>query len=126
MKHRIALLTSAAVAVIALVIVGGALAAKDAKDAKDATSVQAVTVNMVDFKFRLSKLLLKPGKTTFTVYNRGKSIHDFDLVKVKNSPFIAPGKKFVFTVTLKAGTWRYVCTVPRHSALGMVGKIVAK
>jgi plastocyanin len=123
MKHRIALFTTAAAAVIALVIVGGALAARDSKDA---TNVQAVTVNMVDFKFRLSKSLLKPGKTTFTVYNRGKSIHDFDIVKVKSMPFIAPGKKFVFTVTLKAGTWRYVCTVPRHAALGMTGKIVAK
>jgi plastocyanin len=122
MKHRIALLT-AAIAVIALVIVGGALAARDSKDA---TSVQAVTVNMVDFKFRLSKTLLKPGKTTFTVYNRGKSVHDFDITKVKNMPFIAPTKKFVFTVTLKAGTWRYVCTVPRHAALGMTGKLVVK
>ena len=122
MKHRIALFT-AAIAVTALVIVGGAIAARDAKEA---TSVQAVTVSMVDFKFRLSKTLLKPGKTTFTVYNRGKSIHDFDITKVKNMPFIAPGKKFVFTVTLKAGTWRYICTVPRHSSLGMFGKIVAK
>jgi plastocyanin len=92
---------------------------------------QKVTVTMTDFKFRLTKSgtvvrTLKAGKATFTMVNKGRSIHDFDIVKVKNGPFIAGGNRGKYTVTLKKGTWRYICTVPRHVALGMSGKLVVK
>jgi uncharacterized cupredoxin-like copper-binding protein len=123
MKVRIALLVVAALA--ALSATGVAVAGKVMAPKR---GVQKITVTMVDFKFRFSKPTSKwiAGKTTFTVMNKGKSIHDFDIVRVKNMPFIAPGKKFTFTVNLKPGTWRYVCTVPRHDQLGMVGNVTVK
>ena len=31
-----------------------------------------------------------------------------------------------YRVTLKPGTWRYVCTVPRHDQLGMAGEFTIK
>jgi len=81
---------------------------------------------MVDFKFKfsLNASKLKAGKYQFTVQNKGKSIHDFDIVRVHNMPFIQPGKKTTFTVTLKKGSWHYVCTVPRHDQLGMSGELI--
>jgi uncharacterized cupredoxin-like copper-binding protein len=126
MKNRIALLVTVAVAAaVTLSAVGAAIASRAASGPQNATVLpHKITVYMYDFRFKLSVAKAKTGKTTFTVINRGHSIHDFDLVKVHKTPFLAPGKKNVFTVTLKKGTWNYVCTVPRHSELGMHGKLV--
>jgi uncharacterized cupredoxin-like copper-binding protein len=120
MGNRIAVIFAAAAVATALALAGGATVAEGV------VGPQKVTVTMTDFKFKLTKTTLKAGKTTFTAFNRGKSIHDFDIVKVKNGPFIAPGKSGKYTVTLKRGTWRIVCTVPRHAGLGMTGKLVVK
>jgi uncharacterized cupredoxin-like copper-binding protein len=120
MFRRIGLILGIVVAVTVAVMLAGAGAA-----AKDAATPQKVTVLMYDFRFQLKKTLA-PGKTTFTVINRGKSIHDFDILRVKNMPFIAPGKRFTYTVTLKKGKWRFICTVPRHAAFGMNGNLVVK
>jgi uncharacterized cupredoxin-like copper-binding protein len=127
MRNRIAVTFAAAVAAATtLVLAGGAAVAEGVT-----APAQKVTVTMTDFKFRLTKAgtvvrTLKAGKATFTMANKGKSIHDFDIVKVKNGPFMAPGKSGKYTVTLKKGTWRYICTVPRHVSLGMSGKLVVK
>jgi uncharacterized cupredoxin-like copper-binding protein len=128
MKNRIALLVALAGAVaVTLGAVGAAVASRAVSSPQQATVLpQKITVFMYDFRFKLSVARAKPGKTTFTVINRGHSIHDFDLVKVHKTPFLAPGKRNTFTVTLKKGTWNYVCTVPRHSELGMHGKLVVK
>jgi uncharacterized cupredoxin-like copper-binding protein len=126
MKNRTALLVAlAGVVALALGAVGAAVASRSASTPQQATVLpQKITVNMYDFRFKLSVNKVKAGKKTFTVINRGKSIHDFDLIGVKKTPFLAPGKKMTFTVTLKKGTKSYVCTVPRHSELGMHGKLV--
>jgi uncharacterized cupredoxin-like copper-binding protein len=125
MKNRIALFVALAAAAVTLGAVGTAVASRAASTPQKATALPTkVTVTMYDFRFKLSLSKVKAGKTTFTVINRGKSIHDFDLIGVKNSPFLQPGKRLTFTVTLKKGTKSYVCTVPRHSELGMHGKLV--
>ena len=86
-----------------------------------------VTVTMSDFKFKLSKTSV-PSRTpvVFTVVNKGPSPHDFALPGRKT-----PVKPSNTTVTLKAtfaraGKVRYVCTVPRHASLGMVGNLTVK
>jgi uncharacterized cupredoxin-like copper-binding protein len=89
-------------------------------------TVQKVTVLMYDFRFKLSKSTVAPGKVTFTVINRGHSIHNFDLVGVHSSPFLAPGAQKTLTVTMKKGSVHYLCTVPRHAELGMVGDLTVK
>jgi len=123
MRKRIALLVAAALA--ALAAAGVAVAAK-AMEAPGGTTKIGVT--MVDFKFKFSKPIsnLKAGKYEFDIANKGKSIHDFDIVRVKDMPYIQPGKKFKYTVVLKKGSWRYVCTVPRHDQLGMSGQLIVK
>jgi plastocyanin len=124
--RRVAVIFAAVATAATLALVGAAA------DAEGVTApAQKVTVTMTDFKFKLTKSgttvkSLKAGKATFTVLNKGKSIHDFDIVKVKNAPFIAAGKSGKYTVTLKKGTFRYICTVPRHVALGMSGTLVVK
>jgi len=92
----------------------------------------AVTVNVTatDFKFKLSRLSVPKGSVvTFKVTNKGNTAHDFDFASgVKGgTPYLAKGQTKSFKVTFKkAGSFRFVCTVPRHVQLGMSGFFKAK
>jgi plastocyanin len=122
MKYRIALLlTLAAAAAAAFTVAGASGASKNAKVA------QKMTVLMFDFRFKLSKTSVTTGPITITVINKGHSIHNFVLTGVKSSPFLAPGTQKTYTATFKKkGKVHYVCTVPRHAELGMVGDLTVK
>jgi uncharacterized cupredoxin-like copper-binding protein/cytochrome c2 len=86
-----------------------------------------------EFRFKLSKTkITKPGLVVFKVRNGGKIQHSF---KVCSSPkggtkntcvgkatkVLAPGKTATLSITLKKGTFEYLCTVPGHAAAGMKG-----
>ena len=108
----------------------GALAASGVLAAPKATDA-AVTVNVtaLDFKFKLSKLSVPKGSVvTFKVVNKGNTAHDFDFATLKGgTPYLAKGKTAKFTITFKkAGSYRFVCTVPRHAQLGMAGYFKVK
>src|SRR3989440_10970004 len=81
-----------------------------------------VTVQMKEFKFILSKQTVPHGTVTFKLVNKGTIKHDFKIAG-KKSALIAKGKSGKLTVTLKKGTYPYVCTVPGHAAAGMKGKL---
>jgi uncharacterized cupredoxin-like copper-binding protein len=113
--RRIALPLAAALAVVG-VWAQSALAA----------STAAVTVNVTatEFKFKLSKLSVPKGSVvTFKVVNKGNAPHDFDFTALgKGTAYLAPGKTASYKVTFKKpGSYRFVCTVPRHVELGMSG-----
>jgi uncharacterized cupredoxin-like copper-binding protein len=89
-----------------------------------------------ELAFKLSKTSLVPaGKVTFKVKNAGKIVHDFKIctkvVKAstanvcvgKVTKRLAAGQSATLTVTLKKGTYEYICTVPGHSAAGMKGML---
>jgi uncharacterized cupredoxin-like copper-binding protein len=116
-----------------LVVAVAAVLAVSAQSGMAATSASkaAVTVNVtaVDFKFRLSKTSVPKGSVvTFKVTNKGNSPHDFDIPTLrKGTAYLAKGKSASFKVTAsKAGSFRFVCTVPRHIELGMSGKFTVK
>ena len=80
-----------------------------------------VTVTAKEFKFVLSSKSVPKGAVTFTVVNKGKLAHDFK-INSKKTPLIQPGKKATLKVTFaKAGSYRYLCTVPGHANFGMKG-----
>jgi plastocyanin len=115
-----------AVALALVAIVAGAISAS-AVLASPGAKKAAVTVNVTasDFKFKLSKLKVAKGSTvTFKVVNKGNTAHDFDFTTVKGgTKYLAKNQKASFKVTFKkAGSYRFVCTVPRHIELGMAGK----
>ena len=91
----------------------------------------AVTVNVTatEFKFKLSKTSVPRGSVvTFKVVNKGNAPHDFDFQTLgKGTPYLAPGKSKTYSVTFKKpGSYRFVCTVPRHVELGMSGSFRVK
>jgi uncharacterized cupredoxin-like copper-binding protein len=85
----------------------------------------AVTVTATEFHFKLSKTSVSHGTVTFTVVNKGKLAHDFK-IGGKKTPLVQPGRSAKLTVTLKAGTFPYLCTVPGHAAAGMKGMLAVK
>ena len=106
MKRK--LLALALAAVLALVAVPVALA--------------AVGVSGKEFKFTLTTKSVRHGKVTFKFTNKGRLKHDFKIAG-KKTPLVAPNKSASITVTLKRGTYTYICTVPGHAAAGMKGKL---
>jgi len=66
---------------------------------------------------------LKAGKYTFAVANTGKIQHDLaiqgDGVQGAKTPLINAGQSKTLSVDLKAGKYKFYCTVPGHEQLGM-------
>jgi uncharacterized cupredoxin-like copper-binding protein len=87
-----------------------------------AQQVTTVTVTMKEFKFTLSKKIVPHGTVVFKLVNKGSLAHDFKIAG-KKSKMIGKGKTGKFTVTLSAGSKKYLCTVPGHAAAGMKGTL---
>ena len=68
----------------------------------------------------LTKTSAAHGKVTFRLTNKGQLKHDFKIAG-KKTPIIGPGKSASLTVSLKAGKYPYLCTVPGHAQAGMKG-----
>jgi uncharacterized cupredoxin-like copper-binding protein len=80
-----------------------------------------VAVAAKEFKFALRPTSARHGSVTFTIKNVGKVAHDFKIAG-KKTPSIKPKKSTTLTVTLKKGTYPYLCTLPGHAASGMKGR----
>lgn len=117
MKSRVT--AAVAAAVVVAVLTAPALAAR----AHSAATVVAVTAT--EFHYKLSQSSVPHGTITFKVTNKGTIGHDFKIAG-KKTPLIPKGKSATLTVTLKAGTYPYLCTVPGHAAAGMKGTLVVK
>jgi uncharacterized cupredoxin-like copper-binding protein len=85
-------------------------------------SMATITVKASEFKFRLSSTSVAHGTVTFNVVNQGKLPHDFKIGGKKTS-LLSPGKSTKIQVALKAGTYKYLCTVAGHAAAGMKGTL---
>jgi len=114
---------AAAVAASVMVLGGVASPALAARSHASATRVKVVAI---EFKFTVTpSVISKPGAVTFTIVNKGTIGHDFKIAG-KKTPVIKPGKTATLTVTLHAGRFPYVCTVPGHAAAGMKGVFTVK
>lgn len=85
---------------------------------------RTILVDEYEFGFKLSRQTISAGKTTFIMGNSGSLTHNFDLIGVLDGPFLVPGQQSTMTVTLKPGTYTYVCSVKYHAAEGMQGTFV--
>jgi uncharacterized cupredoxin-like copper-binding protein len=110
---------SALVALVALVTLGAQASATPA--AQTATTVTVSAGKPSEFAFKLSKTTIPAGVVHFKVTNDGTIVHDFDIAG-KKTKLLSPGQSQTITVNFKkAGSFRYLCTVPGHAAAGMKG-----
>jgi len=109
-----AVLAVAAVSVFSVVAYAG----------QNHATATSISVKATEFKFTLSKKSAPHGKVTFKVTNKGHLKHDFK-INGKKTSMISPGKSASLTVTLKKGSFKYICTVPGHAAAGMKGTFKA-
>ncbi len=90
------------------------------------TSPQSTTVDVEEYEYAFA---LTPGGTipcgtiTFNQRNTGQIAHNFAIQDVSSATgaIINPGETTSFTVTLKPGTYTYLCDVQGHAQAGMVG-----
>lgn len=113
MRLRVVLL-SLLVAVVGLTFVSVA--------ATQPTAAKKTVVNVTakEFSFAVSPSKAPAGVVAFKVTNKGKLAHDFKIAG-KTTPLVQPGKSTILTVTLKKGSYPYLCTVAGHAAAGMKG-----
>ena len=126
---------SAPVAVAAaLLLVGGcggggqsaapkASAAPTSAAAAAAGKVLEVTGAADGFTFAPAALTASAGETTIRFTNKGVTEHNFTIDDPKIAVTAAPGKTAEAKVTLKPGTYPFVCTVPGHLESGMKGTL---
>lgn len=81
-----------------------------------------VSVNEFDFGFTLSRASVPCGSVIFNMTNTGTASHDF-VISSNASATIRTGQSTTMTADLGPGTYRYVCDVNGHDALGMLGTL---
>ena len=78
-----------------------------------------------EFRFSLSRRTIKAGLAILELRNMGQDAHDLVLVRADGKrvlvrwPVAQPGAVIDREIRLKPGTYRLVCTVANHRALGM-------
>ena len=116
---------SALVVLVAVVALAASVSAFGGSSAASATTVTVTAGKPSELKFTLSKKTIAKGVTTFKVTNKGALPHDFKIAGKKTAR-LAGGKTATLKVTLKAGKFAYLCTVPGHAAAGMKGTLTVK
>ena len=109
---------------IASLVAGSAAVLAPALAARSATTTVKTTtvkVTLLEMKIVMTAKTVPRGKVVFNVTNRGKDPHDLKIAG-KKTPVLAPGKSATLSVRFpKAGSYRFICTVPGHAAAGMKG-----
>jgi plastocyanin len=120
---RLALI--AAVATVAVVVAGSALAAEQAPAV---VAPQKITVNMSEYKFGMAKKTFKVGTVSFSLVNKGTEVHDFKVQgKTPKSRFLAAGQRQTIKIKFaKKGRYQFLCTIGEHAIKGMQGVLIIK
>ncbi len=111
---------SAAALIVSGIVVGGASPAVRTAPA----AATRVEVRLVDFRIRLSRTVVPPGRVVFSVVNSGAVGHDLVFQKGGRTRVLQPRQRSTITVAFpKSGVYRFYCSVPGHRALGMQGTL---
>jgi hypothetical protein len=84
-----------------------------------------------EYRFALSRTVLKAGPAIIQLADRGEDPHDLRLVKVGSARAasilqVLPGGVGEWRGTLTRGRWKLYCTLPGHAKLGMRAVITVR
>jgi hypothetical protein len=84
-----------------------------------------------EYRFTLSRTVLKAGPAVIQLADRGEDPHDLRLVRVGSSramaiPQVVPGGVGEWRGRLTRGRYRLYCTLPGHAQLGMHAVITVR
>jgi hypothetical protein len=87
-----------------------------------------VQVVAQEFRFSLSRTVIKRGRAIVELRNLGEDAHDLRLQRVGGTrvyvwPVAQPGQTIDKEVDLLRGTYRLTCGVANHARLGMVATL---
>jgi plastocyanin len=75
-------------------------------------------------KFNKSTIRAKAGKVTLSMSNPSSLPHDIAIQGKKTGKIVNKGGTSTVSVTLKKGTYTFLCTVGSHAKAGMKGKLI--
>lgn len=87
-----------------------------------------VQVVAQEFRFSLSRAVIKQGRAVIELRNLGQDAHDLRLRRVGGTrvyrwPVAQPGQTIDKELKLLPGTYRLTCGVANHARLGMVATL---
>ena len=90
-----------------------------------------VQVVAQEFRFSLSRRVIKRGRAIIELRNLGEDAHDLRLRRVGGTrvyawPVAQPGQTVDRELSLRPGTYRLSCGVANHEQLGMVATLVVR
>ena len=93
------------------------------------SGVKTVTVQMKEFRFIPSRIMVDRGRVTFEVQNSGEIPHVFQIIGAEIDTHIAllPGGTTTLDVPFTTpGEYKLICPMPMHPEEGMHGSIVVR
>lgn len=95
-----------------------------------AAAAGGIPVFLSDFKITPGVLTVTPGVVNFAVRNQGPTLHNLTIKDSSGRTLgatrdLRPGETALLTITLPAGSYMAICSLPGHASLGMVDSLTA-
>jgi manganese oxidase len=114
-------------ALTALLLGGAALASSDSGGVATRSEATTVTVTLKEFAIVPMHLKAPPGALSIKVSNTGSTVHDFQVVGLGKLTTLKPGETRTLDLAgVTTGIYKVICTIPGHSASGMVGDLTVE
>lgn len=119
---------------LAVVLLAGLVAMANRQPAPAASGATGITIVATEMRFSPNRIDVRVGQPiTITIVNQGNERHDLafaagsmrDLQGIET--LTMPGATTRLTLTFdRAGTYPFLCTLPRHAVSGMTGAVFVK
>ena len=129
MRQSIRILIATAFTGIVVAACGGSAASQPPAASSPAASVgqpsgTAFSIGATDLAFDLKAVEVPAdGEVTVTLTNKGVVEHDFVVDALGVKIYARPGETVSGTLTAKAGTYEFYCSIAGHKQAGMVGTL---
>ena len=131
MRQSARVLIATAVTVIVVAACGGGAASQPPTNSQPVVpasqpSGTAFSIGATDLAFDLKAVKVPAdGEVTVTLTNKGVVEHDFVVDALGVKIYARPGETVSGTLTAKAGTYEFYCSIAGHKQAGMVGTLTA-